>query len=257
MDIRDVIVTDIKTVFPVSLAKGERKEITRRSTYALTLAASGEVVYTLNEKEHISDTEHLVLLPKGQTYSLRCTQTGVFLLVNFEIATTQSYSQMTALQVNDKLSWQQIFEELRAQAKNNDPTNRPYKLSLLYRLISYAIVPNAEHNSSPKRLVLQPAMEYLNNNYDDPNLSNTLLSKKSLLSEVYFRKLFKEVYGQSPKQYIQNIRINKAKELLKFDYLTVTAIADMVGYPNVYHFSSAFKIQTGCTPTEYRSKDKF
>lgn len=256
MDIRDVIVTDIKNVFPVSLSKGERKEINRRVYYGLTLAASGEVVYTLNKKEYISDTEHLLLLPKGQTYSLRCAQSGVFPVINFEIANTQSYSQMMALQVSDTLSWQQIFQELEAQSKNNDSKNRLYKLSLLYRLLSYAIIPNEELKSSPKRLVLQPAMEYMENNYDDPNLNNALLSKKSLISEVYFRKLFKEEYGQSPKQYIQKIRINKAKELLKFDYLTVTAIADMVGYPNIYHFSNAFKMQTGYTPTEYRIKDK-
>jgi AraC-like DNA-binding protein len=243
-------------VFPASLSKGERKEIKRRNFYGLTAAASGEIVYTLNKKEHISDKGHFLILPKGQTYSLHCTESGVFPVVNFEIVNTQSYSQIMPFQVSDKLSWQQIYQELELQSKNNDSKNRLYKLSLLYQLLSCVIIPNNEQQSSPKRLVLQPAVEYLENNYDDPNLNNTLLSKKSVISEVYFRKLFKEEYGVSPKQYIQNMRINKAKELLKSEYLTVTTIAEMVGYSSIYHFSNAFKIQAGCTPSEYRSKDK-
>jgi AraC-like DNA-binding protein len=213
-------------------------------------------VYTLNKKEHISDREHFLFLPKGQTYSLSCTASGVFPVVNFEIVNTQSYSQIMAFQVSDKLSWQQIFQELEEHSKNNDSKYRLYKLSLLYQLLSCAIIPNDEQQSSPKRLVLQPAIEYLENNYDDPNLNNTILSKKSVISEVYFRKLFKEEYGISPKQYIQNMRINKAKELLKSEYLTITTIAEMVGYSSIYHFSGAFKIQTDFTPSEYRSKDK-
>lgn len=251
MDIRNILITDVKTLFLVSLATNERKKINHRNFYGLTFAISGEIVYTLNKKEYISDKEHLLLLPKGQSYSLQCTDSGSFPVINFEIANAQSFPQIMTFPVRDHVSLHNLFWELEVQAKTGDTKNRLYRMALLYQLLSYAIIPDEEQQSSPKRLVLRPALEYLENNYDNPNLNNALLSKKSCISEVYFRKLFKEEYGLSPKQYVQQIRINKAKELLRSEYLSVTTVAEMVGYSSIFNFSKAFKTQTGYAPSEY------
>jgi AraC-like DNA-binding protein len=251
MDIRNILITDVQTLFLVSLTANERKKINHRGFYGLTFVISGEIVYTLNEKEYISDREHLLFLPKGQTYSLHCTESGLFPVINFEIANAQSFSQIMTFRVRDNLSLHNLFWELEMQAKSGDSKNRLYRMSLLYQLLSYAIIPDEEQQSSPKRLILQPAIEYLENNYDNSNLNNALLSKKACISEVYFRKLFKEEYGLSPKQYVQKIRINKAKELLRSEYLSVTTVAEMVGYSSIFNFSKAFKTQTGYAPSDY------
>ena len=52
-------------------------------------------------------------------------------------------------------------------------------------------------------------------------LTNDALADESGLSTVYFRKLFKQVYGISPMQYASDFRIAKAKEMLQSDYGTV------------------------------------
>lgn len=256
MNIQDLIVTDINSAFPVTLAQKERKEIIHRNTYGLTLASSGEIVYTQKKKEHVSNKDHLLLLPKGQSYSLHCTESGLFPVLNFEIANAQSFNQIMAFSIRHEFPLYPIYQKLEALTKYNDPKNRFNKLSLFYQLLSQAVIPNEQKQSSPKRLVLQPAIDFLENNYDDPNLNNLALAKQSYISEVYFRKIFKEEYGLSPKQYIQQIRINKAKELLKSGYLTVTAVSDMVGYSSIYHFSKAFKAQTGYNPTEYQMNER-
>lgn len=251
MDIRNILITDVESLFLVSLATNVRKKINHRVFYGLTFVISGEIVYTQDKKDFISDRDHLLILPKGQTYSLHCTESGLFPLINFDIANTRSFSQIMAFRVRDPLALHNLFYELEVLTKSGDLRNRFHRLSLLYQLLSFAIIPNKEQLSSPKRSVLQPAIDYLENHYDDSNLNNAMLSKQSCISEVYFRKLFKEEFGLSPKQYIQKIRINKAKELLRSEYLSVTTVAEMVGYSSIYNFSKAFKTQTGHTPSEY------
>jgi len=63
-------------------------------------------------------------------------------------------------------------------------------------------------------------------------------------------------YDITPKQYILNARIRRAKQLLCDTPLTVTAIAEKCGFSSVYHFCRSFKQHTGQTPTEYAVKNK-
>lgn len=251
MDIRDILITDIILSCTISRTTNERTNMNDRRNYGLTFAKSGEIVYTMDNKEYRSDKDHLLFLPKGQTYSLHCTEGGEFHVINFEIANTQSYSQIKLFQAHEPLTMQQIFLNLEVHSKSGHLRNRFRRLSLLYQLLSLAFISEDQKRMSPKRLILQPAMDYLENNYDDPELSNDILSKKSCVSEVYFRKLFKEEYGISPKQYVQKIRINKAIELLQSENISVTAVGEMVGYSSVFNFSKAFKMQTGYAPSEY------
>lgn len=68
----------------------------------------------------------------------------------------------------------------------------------------------------------------------------------------YVSSLFSQSVGITIEQYIIDLRIEKAKELLKYDDLNLNAIADLLGYSQPSHFSRQFKQQTGSTPTEFR-----
>ena len=99
--------------------------------------------------------------------------------------------------------------------------------------------------------VLSPAIDHLGRHIDDPLLSNEDLARQCGISEVYFRKLFKDAYGVSPHQYLLDLRIRHAKALLSEHAATVTAISEACGFSSVYHFCRAFKLATGMTPTEF------
>ena len=68
-----------------------------------------------------------------------------------------------------------------------------------------------------------------------------------------FRKIFREYTGFAPAKYIQEVRFNKAKELLTNSSLSVKEIAIQMGFDNYEYFFTAFKRMVGMTPVEYRA----
>ncbi len=73
----------------------------------------------------------------------------------------------------------------------------------------------------------------------------------------YLSTLFSEVEGTTIEKYIINQKIEKVKELLVYDELTLSEIADKLGYSNVAYLSSQFKKVTGLTPTHFKQvKDR-
>lgn len=74
-------------------------------------------------------------------------------------------------------------------------------------------------------------------------------------SRYHFVRLFRAAYGQTPGQYLSRRRVERAEELLRTADLSVTEICMLVGFTSLGSFSSSFKKQTGCTPTEYRTRN--
>lgn len=256
MNFRNVIITNVKVTFIVDRATNEQEKIVRRNSYGLTFALDGEIEYIHHDKRYISDSKHLLLLPKGQTYIVHCTKQGLFPVINFDIMNNQAFPEIMSFPIVDHSLLKQLYDQLNILTKSGNKYNHINKLAYLYQLLGHVVIPFEQQNMTSRRTTLQPAMTYLENNYNDPCLNNEQLSKMSCLSKVHFRKLFKEEYGITPKQYVQEVRISIAKELLESKYLSVSAVAEMVGYSNLYHFSKTFKARTGITPTDYMQNPK-
>ncbi|MBS1774283.1 MAG: helix-turn-helix transcriptional regulator [Bacteroidetes bacterium] len=71
---------------------------------------------------------------------------------------------------------------------------------------------------------------------------------------TYLSKLFSEVEGITIEHYIIKQKIERAKELLAYDELSLSEIADRLGYSSVAHLSAQFKKVTGLTPTFFKNK---
>jgi len=80
----------------------------------------------------------------------------------------------------------------------------------------------------------------------------SLFTEKYFLSREYLMKLFKEEFGYGIYEYVQKVRMEKAKELLNDPMLKIQDISEMVGYSNNHYFSKAFKNYYHLSPTEYR-----
>jgi YesN/AraC family two-component response regulator len=90
----------------------------------------------------------------------------------------------------------------------------------------------------------------------DENINVTLsdfIASEINLNYHYLSNLFSEVEGTTIEKYFISQRIEKAKELIVYDELTLSEIAYRLGYSSVSYFSNQFKKVTGLTPTHYKS----
>jgi len=117
----------------------------------------------------------------------------------------------------------------------------------------FRIFKKPEHNNLTTNLakVTPEVLQYIKNNY---NRKITLeeLSKRSFYNAAYFSTIFKECFGKTPLEYINEIRIAEAIQLIKQTDLTIEEISCKVGYNNKKHFYKIFKKATGMTPLIFR-----
>ena len=96
-------------------------------------------------------------------------------------------------------------------------------------------------------------LKYVEENYDR-KISLTELAQNSFYNASYFSKIFKESFGKSLMQYINELRINEAVRLLEMGNLSVEEVAARVGYSDRKQFYKVFKKRTGKTPGEFKDK---
>ncbi len=149
-----------------------------------------------------------------------------------------------------------IFEllEISHMERENDFIYTTKLLQILDQLqIMYPKNLQDEQNSSDK--LFTKAMQYIHNNYETPITVNDVVEYMSL-DRTYLYKIFKNVIGVGPKEYLTKCRMRKARELLESTDDWINIIAYSCGYSNPLHFSRAFKQFTGLSPSIYRSNNK-
>ena len=245
--INKITVTDIKELFTVSSPRGRSEEIKNRKSYGLSFCAEGKITYEMNGKQAVSDEKHAVILPKGRSYSLYGNKSGIFPVINFDCKEFLC-DEVISLPIQSSDTYIKDFEKMKALSLFEE--NRAKMMSVFYNILHRLSTENSVRN------VIVPAIRYIESNYQNPKLSNAELAEQCNISEVYFRKIFTETYKTAPKQFIVEIRINKAKQLLSDGFLNVGAVAEKCGFSNQYHFCRLFKEKTGLTPTEYIKRNR-
>ncbi|ANH83915.1 AraC family transcriptional regulator [Niabella ginsenosidivorans] len=130
----------------------------------------------------------------------------------------------------------------------------PQQLSgLLLQLlgqVNNAII-TREYDNDPVARLISKAKFLMHQSFEKA-LNMEGLARELPMGYSAFRKKFKEVSGQSPQQYHQQLRLDRAKELLESTVLNIDEIADQTGFESVYYFSRLFKKKTGISPKNYR-----
>jgi AraC-like DNA-binding protein len=80
------------------------------------------------------------------------------------------------------------------------------------------------------------------------------LASRMQYSPDHFARVFRAVLGMSPRRYIMEARVESAKNLIAMSSYSISRIADLLGYSDVYHFSKQFKEKTGIPPSQFRKR---
>ncbi|WP_168123799.1 helix-turn-helix domain-containing protein [Paenibacillus sp. HB172176] len=105
-------------------------------------------------------------------------------------------------------------------------------------------------------LLVTNAQKYIRQHYKDKALSTSMVADHLELTASYLGKLFREHLSKSISDYITEVRLVEAVDLLSHTSLTVEEIVDRIGWENKKYFFTIFKKRYGATPTEFRLKIK-
>jgi two-component system response regulator YesN len=124
----------------------------------------------------------------------------------------------------------------------------------VYRILVSTLAFRDRHTSSHYMGTIQQAKDYIDHRYMEPELSLNDVAAHVNLSPSHFSVVFSKEACQTFKEYLTEIRIKKAKELLRTTALRSADIAYQVGYSDPHYFSHVFRKVTGRSPNEFRSQ---
>ncbi len=149
---------------------------------------------------------------------------------------------------NVDIQFSMLIESMVTEYKNNFVCVPELKSSI-YKLLSEICQNRKRKSAKNKYACISAGIQLLEQNSD---MKISEIAKLCGVSECYFRRLFMEYSGLSPMDFKQHYRIEKAKQLLSSgEGLSVSEIAEELGFTDVYHFSKTFKKFNGISPSRF------
>ena len=248
--------------------EAKRSHTSERSglqSYLFFMVTSGSGVLVYNGKQYELTTNSCVFINCHHPYSHTTDESNLWHLswCHFYGPSLSSiydkYCERGGRPVftpDDSAPFKSVLEDLMNVAKSSDymrDMRINEKLSTLLTLImSYSWHPE-DRTSAPKRASVLDVKEYLDQHYDE-RVSLDDLSTQFFIDKYYLAKTFKNQFGLPISTYLQNLRITKAKQLLRFSSKTVEEIGYEVGLENPAYFSRVFKNVEGVCPKVYREQ---
>ena len=145
------------------------------------------------------------------------------------------------------------FSELYDVWTSKKPGYQYRSKSLLYKILGAIENEYAKDVHSPDDKI-SDAVDYIHNHFTESILSVEHLAKMCSMSDTYFRRLFVKRFSVTPLKYINQLKLNYAKELLSAGYYTVEEVSEKCGFLNINYFSLFFKKETGYPPSRFMEK---
>lgn len=124
--------------------------------------------------------------------------------------------------------------------------------SLLEKSANSVVVKIKAFNQNRIGSIMQKASEYITQNYNKPLTLNDV-AEKSYVSTYYLSRMFKKQFNKSFVDFLNEVRIDKAKEYLRDSKYKTYEVGELVGITDSHYFSKLFKKYTGMTASEFRS----
>ena len=246
LDFEKTVITEILGAVTVFSEKGRTDKMEIRKSYGISLCYGGRITYVEDGEEYVSEEGCAVIFPKGKTYLIRREKTGHFPVINFECKEPLC-DKITVIKTENADRLLTLYKKI--EALFGYPQNKMRIFSLLYEMLHTLSADNIP-------FVLKKSLRIINEEYQNPALTNDMLARECKVSTVHFRKIFTKHLGISPRQFIIDFRIQKAKQMLTENSLGIREIAERCGFANPYHFSRIFKEREGICAAAYRKKNQ-
>lgn len=234
----------------------------RLDSFLFVYVVKGAGQVHIKDKSYALTTGHLALLNCMDGYTLQASLAGwhiywihlnglmlpeIYRVMLEENKNIPIFSLEGVLDVKDL--WHQILGILESEQKIKELLINEQ----LYHLINQLLKTNETltTNSNKKHEKIQNVRNYLKKNFAK-NISLDYLAQHFYINKYYLTRIYKETYQQTITQTLTQIRITKAKELLRYSDLSMDEIASQCGFQDASYFSKVFKKMEGESPQKYR-----
>ena len=248
-------------VYKSPIIKTEHSE--GRNDYQLLYIAHGKGHFFFNGKETIVTKGNMILFRPGEPqvyYYYSVDKTEVY-WVHFTGSEVERYLDhyelpndknvfFTGISPDYQWLYNQIIQELQLKRANYEELLRILLRHIL--LMINRFIKEDHTQGSDTFNEIERATHYFNENYNK-DISIEQYAEEHLMSKNWFINCFKKIMKVTPMQYILQLRISTAKNLLESSTKNISEIADAIGYDNPLYFSRLFTKYVGVSPKEYRN----
>ena len=256
---RDISIKEISSVALIKPKENEGRIIhygNRIPRYELIYKLSGEVITHFNKKAFHIKPGAVYIIPKCENadYYIERTIPGDCIDIFFD-TDIPSERNLLLLNFDENNRIQNLFHKIYKLWMTKPNGYYFLCMSAVYEILYEMLLRSEQYSPQSNYKKIEPGIEYIHNNlYDD--IDYKLPSKICGISYTYFKKLFIEKFGVPPVRYVNNMRLERSRELLLTNKYSIGEIAKMCGFENTFYFSKKFKERYQASPTAYKNSEQ-
>lgn len=235
------------------------------------ISGTGTLIAENSKKESISYSiksgQGFMLFPNQIcTYIADAQQPWEYVWIEFDGLRAKETVELSGLCVNSpvyKAKYKDVAQTMKDEMLYiiNHKDDSPFHLiGHLYLFIDSFVKSSAitqiSKSNNLRDFYIKEALSFIEQNFQN-DITVEEIAACCGLNRSYFGKIFHEVLGKSPQEFLISYRMTKATELLKLTSLSIAEVGSAVGYSNQLHFSRAFKKIYGISPRQWRNENPF
>lgn len=213
---------------------------------AIMIVLEGEFTFSVQGKQYRATKNSICVFPKDTLFERRVIQKIKCIYFQFDKFPVHLHSGI--LYTSDpKRTENTISHLVREVEDKNSCLIEHFLMDILYLHSRPEFEPMADDP------IVSKCISFFSRHFREHITLETLSQNFSVSKQCLIRK-FKKHTGKTPMEYLNFVRINESKLLLRFDTMPISDIAEKCGFENVYYFSNRFKQIVGDSPSVYRKQ---
>jgi len=219
-------------------------DVKARPYAALSFRVSGRGDFEIGTKHFVTNPGDVFFLPANTPYKVDYS-ISESIVIHFDNC---NYSEVENICFENSAAIKLCFENLLKSWKEQASINKS-------KSIIYDILDKMENDQirAINDTTVTSCVSYMEEHYCDPTLDIEALCDMSFISPSTLQRAFSKYFGLSPKQYLIQLRMNHALELLTKRKLSIKEISSACGFTDEKYFSRAFKKRYGYPPTQLQN----
>ena len=218
-------------------------DVKARPYAALSFRVSGTGRFEIGTKHFITKPGDVLFLPANLPYKVEYS-VSESIVVHFDQC---NYSEVENICLENSSKINICFERLLEAWSKQRSINQAK--SIIYDILDKM---SSDQKMSISDTAVANCVRYIDAHFCDPNIDVETVCGVAFISVSSLQRAFAKYFGMSPKQYLIQLRMNKALELLTENELSVKKISFACGFTDEKYFSRAFKKKYGYPPSQFR-----